>query len=205
MAIDRIPGVGPTNADIATAVAAPSSATIATAVAAAVPTIGAINTSVANNAPSPNAWTVISSVTPSGTSTVFSSLSGYKKYRIIYANANSSESTLKIRLNGDTGNNYAHSYFRGITSNNYVNTTVNTTTEISLNGGDSNGRWGMIEFENPSLSLYKLVTFRCGGRAGQNTYLEGIGIWRNTAAITSISLVEDTSYSSGNITLLGAN
>ena len=92
MAINIIPGVGPTNADIATAVAAPSaatiaaavaapsaatiaaavaapsaatiastvaapsSATIASAVAAAVPTISAINTAVANNAPSPNAW-----------------------------------------------------------------------------------------------------------------------------------------------------
>ena len=34
MAINNIPGVGPTNADIATAVAAPSAATIAAAVAA---------------------------------------------------------------------------------------------------------------------------------------------------------------------------
>jgi hypothetical protein len=61
MPIDRIPGVGPTNADIATAVAAPSAATIAatvaapsaatiaTAVAAAVPTLAQINTSVTNN------------------------------------------------------------------------------------------------------------------------------------------------------------
>ena len=34
MPINNIPGVGPTNADIATAVAAPSAATIAAAVAA---------------------------------------------------------------------------------------------------------------------------------------------------------------------------
>lgn len=67
MAIDRIPGVGPTNADIATAVAAPSAATIASTVAApsaatiastvaaAVPTIAAIQTAVTtygNSAPS---------------------------------------------------------------------------------------------------------------------------------------------------------
>lgn len=58
MAINNIPGVGPTNADIATAVAAPSASTIAAAVAApsaatiassvagAVPTLSQINTAV---------------------------------------------------------------------------------------------------------------------------------------------------------------
>lgn len=58
MAIDRIPGVGPQNSDIAAAVAAPSAATIASAVAApsaatiastvagSVPTLAQINTAV---------------------------------------------------------------------------------------------------------------------------------------------------------------
>lgn len=62
MAINSIPGVGPQNSDIATAVAAPSAATIAsavaapsastiaTAVAAAVPTSAQITTIVQNNA-----------------------------------------------------------------------------------------------------------------------------------------------------------
>jgi hypothetical protein len=203
MAIDRIPGVGPTNADIATAVAAPSSATIATAVAAAVPTIGAINTSVANNAPSPNAWTVISSVTPSGTSTVFSSLSGYKKYRIIFFNTNTSESSLSLRLNGDTSSNYGHSYYNGNNSNTIA--TISNTDSIGLNAGNTFGKWGIIEFENPSLSVYKLVTLKVGGRAGTPTYIDGIGIWRSTAAITSITMNESISYTGGNITLLGAN
>lgn len=73
MAIDRIPGVGPANSDIAAAVAAPSSATIASAVAASVPTIGAINTSVQTYASSKTmkrltltsgtSWTVPTGVT----------------------------------------------------------------------------------------------------------------------------------------------
>jgi hypothetical protein len=193
MAIDRIPGVGPTNTDVATAVAA------------AVPTIGAIDASVAANAPSANAWTVISSVTPSASTTVFSSLSGYKKYRIVYFNTNTSESTLTVRINGDTGSNYAHSYFRGSAANSYVSAIVSTTTSISLNAGDTNGKWGILEFENASLSTYKIVTLFVGGRAGQNTYLEGIGMWRDTSAITSITMNESNSYAGGNITLLGAN
>jgi hypothetical protein len=204
MAIDRIPGVGPTNADIATAVAAPSSATIATAVAAAVPTIGAINTSVANNAPSPNAWTVISSVSVSGTSTVFSSLSGYKKYRIIYIATNSSESSLTVRLNGDSGSNYGYSYAS------YTNSGVSLGQNYNqgqwdINAGNANGRWGILEFENPTLTVNKLMTVRAHGVAGTSSFREGIAVWKSTAAITSITLNETVGYTSGTMTLLGAN
>ncbi len=46
MPINNLPGVGPTNADIATAVAAPSAATIASTVAGSVPTLAQINTAV---------------------------------------------------------------------------------------------------------------------------------------------------------------
>ena len=56
MAIDRIPGVGPTNADIATAVAAPSAASIAAAVAA--PSAATIAAAVA----APSSATIASAV-----------------------------------------------------------------------------------------------------------------------------------------------
>ena len=137
MAIDRIPGVGPANSDIAAAVAAPSaatiaaavaapsaatiaaavaapsSATIATAVAAAVPTIGAINTSVANNAPSPNNWTVITSTNTNNTASTytFSSLSGYRSYKIIYSsNHLTNNASINLRFNGDTSTIYSCAY-----------------------------------------------------------------------------------------------
>jgi hypothetical protein len=112
MAIDRIPGVGPTNADIATAVAAPSAATIAAAVAApsaatiaaavaapsaatiastvagSVPTLAQITSTVQANAGSPfgGTWTNIASTRVNGnniSSITWSSLSGYKYLRII--------------------------------------------------------------------------------------------------------------------------
>lgn len=169
------------------------------------PTLAQIDNSVATNAPSANAWTVISSVTPTGTSTVFSSLSGYKKYRIVYFSTNTTESSLTLRINGDTGNNYAHSYWGGATSNNYIKSDVNTTDSINIVGASLNGRWGILEFENASLGTYKLVTIRQGARAGNNTHNEGIGVWRSTSAITSITMNESISYTGGNITLLGAN
>lgn len=68
MAIDRIPGVGPTNADIATAVAAPSAATIATQVAASVPTRAQIQTDITNLGNTyngPSAATIASTVASS--------------------------------------------------------------------------------------------------------------------------------------------
>ena len=123
--------IGPTNADIATAVAAPSAATIAaavaapsaatiasavaapsastiaTAVAAAVPTISAINTAVANNAPSANNWTLINSIAMAGANTyTFSSISGYKALRLYAPRLSrldaSGTAGVWIRLNGDT-------------------------------------------------------------------------------------------------------
>ncbi|NBR25448.1 MAG: hypothetical protein EBU08_17065, partial [Micrococcales bacterium] len=51
MGINQIPGVGPTNSDIATAVAAPSAATIASAVVAAAPTNSTIASAVAAAVP----------------------------------------------------------------------------------------------------------------------------------------------------------
>jgi hypothetical protein len=135
MPINNIPGVGPTNADIATAVAAPSAATIAatvaapsaatiaatvaapsaatiaTAVAGAVPTLGQINTSVSTNAPSSHAWTLLGTVTPNNTanSVTFSGLSGYRTYKIVCAwiVVTGQCDGAFLRINGDaTSQNY---------------------------------------------------------------------------------------------------
>jgi hypothetical protein len=142
MAIDRIPGVGPANSDIAAAVAAPSAATIAaavaapsaatiastvaapsaatiaTAVAAAVPTTAGITSIVQANAGSPfgGTYTQIANSTPSNVdTTTISGLGSYKYLKIhfyIY-NSGSSSFTLDMRFNGDTGSNY-------FTNNNYI-------------------------------------------------------------------------------------
>ena len=132
MAINTIPGVGPTNADIAAAVAAPSaatiaaavaapsaatiastvsapsSATIATAVAAAVPTISAINTAVSSNAPSPNNWVFLGSGSLNNVNSASVSFSSYKQLRIHWRimQGASAQAPL-IRLNGDSATNYS--------------------------------------------------------------------------------------------------
>jgi hypothetical protein len=136
MAIDRIPGVGPANSDIAAAVAAPSaatiaaavaapsaatiaaavaapsSATIASAVAAAVPTTAGITSIVQANAGGQfsGTWTTLANYNwgaTSATTITFSSLSGYKYLRIIDTSYSTSAFAKHIRFNGDTGNNYS--------------------------------------------------------------------------------------------------
>lgn len=136
MAISRIPGVGPTNSDIAatiattpavsaqitanvptaaaiaTAVAAPSLAQITTAITSNAASAGVTNasiaTQVANNA-SPYGGTItnLGVTSVSGTGTItFSSLSSYKYLKFFMGLNTISPTTLRMRFNGDSGSSY---------------------------------------------------------------------------------------------------
>lgn len=149
MAIDRIPGVGPTNADIATAVAAPSAATIAAAVAApSSATITSAVLSAGNSAGWSNAgenWTLITNTSLNGVGTAnFTSLSGYKKYKLVvsYARFGSSGNyELRCRINGNTS---------GYWSSNRVSNTNNTYGSVSANSDNI----GTIDFMNWWNAIY---------------------------------------------------
>lgn len=241
MAIDRIPGVGPTNADIATAVAAPSAATIAAAVAApsaatiaaavaapsaatiaaavaapsaatiaatvAAPTIGQINTAVANN--SGGSWTVISTVSPSsGNSTTFSSLSGYKHYRVVGQWIDGGQDQVYFfRLNGDTGSNYRTGVYQINNSgyDNYVG-----QTENAFYPSLSSGRWGLMQVDFPNANATG-AKFNSGmanfvtSNGVTSRFQTSRSIWNNTAPITSITLLTNGSFSVGTWTLYGGN
>jgi hypothetical protein len=140
------PGVGPTNADIATAVAAPSaatiaaavaapsaatiasavaapsSATIASAVAAAVPTTAGITSIVQANAGSPfgGTYTNLGFQSGSGVNTItFSSLGGYKYLRFVvmgFYPSAGGPADIGFRFNGDSGSNYKFHMAGGGTS-----------------------------------------------------------------------------------------
>ncbi len=199
----------PSAATIASAVAAPSSATIASAVAAAVPTISAINSSVASNAPSPNAWTVISTNTPNSSTNTYtwSSLSGYKAYKLIFSTAVSSSGGVGIRTNGVSTATYA-----------YVNSNFNAgLSSTSLDSGTgTEGRvgtqvdsfiYGEAIFTDATLAVTKTIKgtsyYRTAGNAWHGEFFMNN---RDTAAITSITFFTlVTSFTTGSITLLGAN
>lgn len=153
------PGVGPTNADIAAAVAAPSLAQITSAIttnaasagvtnasiasavttnaASAGVTMAAINTAVANNAsPFGGTWTNLYSGSIGGVSTLnISGLGSYKYLRCRFREVrtiNSNLTNFLIRFNGDSSGSY--SYWLQLTNGSSVNWTSGTN--------DSKIDWG---------------------------------------------------------------
>jgi uncharacterized membrane protein YdcZ (DUF606 family) len=248
MGIDRIPGVGPLNADIATAVAAPSaatiaaavgapsaatiaaavaapsaatiaaavaapsSATIASAVAAAVPTRANIQSDIGTYGLSPNAWTVIS--TSTGNSTVatytFSSLSGYKTYKLLFSTKIASSANIAIRINGVTTGTYSYVQSNinpSLTSASQANITATSTSMIIGTSVDTFIH-GEMFFPNASLVCNKFLRGDVFYRSSLNDIhgINFLGQNSNTAAITSITFFSNGgNFDSGNITLLGAN
>ncbi len=212
MAINNIPGVGPTNADIATAVAAPSSSTIATAVAAAVPTLTQINNSVATNAPSPNGWVFLGSGNLQGVSSATVSFSAYRKLRIVwkFTNGTGGPQAVLVRFNGDTGNNYTvaalvsyNDTYAQAQTNFLINTDSLRMTYGNLANAGSCIGWMEVNDAN-STSAHKQAIYR-NMAAMTNLPSNGIGrfdadgIWRNNAAITSVTILglNGTVFSAG--------
>ena len=255
MAIDRIPGVGPQNSDIAatiattpavsaqitanvptasaiaTAVAAPSLASITTAItnnaapasvtmaaitssittnaASAGVTLAAIGTQVANNSPSPNNWTLVGSIALSGITQTFSSLSGYRMYRLILnrVSTNNGGIGIGLRLNSDsTVGNYA--YIQGTVgtpNSNFMPLFTTHTTTFNSAGGTCS-----IDISNANVASSKRIQngfyATNSGTAAASTYLEGI--WSPTAAVNSITVYTidaSSTFTQGTAYLLGAN
>lgn len=131
----------------------------------------------------------------------FNSFSGYTDIVLIaqvqsdaggYANFN-------IRFNSDTGSNYSRVYMYGNgTTAGTGKSAASTDTSITLGTmpSTSQGYWNIsrVNIQNYSNSTtYKTVLNR-SDLLNDATYA-GVGLWRNTAAITSITLFS----SSGNI------
>jgi hypothetical protein len=194
MAIDRIPGVGPQNSDIATAVAAPSAATIAAAVAApsaatiastvagSVPTLAQITSTVQSNAGSPfgGTWT---------------NLSSYKYLRFTFYCQNGVGTwSMPIRFNNDGNANYR---FNGLAWPSNPNS--GAYSNKSLNGSNFNP----MQFHEAATNAYCNVIleifaaqsaapkpFRAlvayPASSGYDLGYTYEGTWYNTAAISNV-------------------
>jgi len=202
MPINNIPGVGPTNTDIATsvaaavptnasiaaAVAAPSAATIATSVAAAVPTLTQINNSVATNSSAPfgGTWVNVGLFNSNSVNGfTFSSLSGYRYYRLYLTVENLPAVSIQLRLNGDTGGNY--NQFTSSSTGNTLLLKGNTAFWLQPAIGSTLGC--VLDFPSAnSTSVDKFIT-----SANQNVMNDRTAthnaVWASTSAITSISVI----------------
>ena len=141
-------------------------------------------------------WQLIgTNTTTSGTSSSFSSISGYKRLMLTFNNINTAANAqYRIRFNSDTGNNYAYS----------ARIDGSTTSEISyigLLGFVTTGpHSGYVLIEDVLTSSPKRI------EVGGSYYVSngGKGIWLGTSAITTIEFsLSASAFNAGSISLYG--
>lgn len=175
--------------------------------AASGPTLAEINNSVATYAPSPNNWTLISTWTLGGTSSfTWSSLSGYKTYKIVTPSMYiGGASSVGIRINSDTNNNYVASA-ADATQNNFNNNTF----FILSNPGNNTSFHFNLEINQANLAGNKSINAQYGDVNGRAYKVDGS--YATNAAINSITIMNanSVSFSASNgsanlVHLYGAN
>jgi hypothetical protein len=129
----------------------------------------------------------------------FSSISGSYTDLVLVINwAQSAVGSAFLRLNSDTGTNYSFTELRGngsaASSTRVANTNAyfgyNVFPDTSISGN------AIISFQNYSnATTYKTYLSRTNANSGSFAGTSAIvGLWRNTNAITSISLSIDAAY-----------
>lgn len=142
----------------------------------------------------PSTYTPIATTTlGSAASTVtFSSISGTYTDLILVSSLVSTSATANIQatVNGDTGNNYSQTYLsgNGSAANSARNSNIGSMqfvwTSSSLNNTVGNAIMHFMNYSNTTTN--KTVLARYNVAAGEATAT--VNLWRNTAAITSITV-----------------
>lgn len=208
-----LPPSGPSLAEITSAItsnAAPATVTmpaitssITTNAASSGVTLAAIGTQVANNAsPYGGTWADLGSYSTGGGNTVtFSNLGGYKYLRLFYVLQPSTTQIQYIRFNGDSGGNYAsYAYVEGQDAEPGY-----SATEFRVIPANASRQYGLFEIYGSNNTSTNKHIAASQGAFGQST--GGFaGVWKNTAAITSLTfLCSSGNWTSVYIHLLGAN
>lgn len=124
----------------------------------------------------------------------FNSFSGYTDlYIVVNARNTTNGAACKIQFNGDTGSNYSTTWLEGNSGGAVSGRASNDTAGfVYYNGGAFTNNWSTanVNIQNYSNSTTnKTVITRFGNIAQTGAY---VNLWRNTAAITSITLVAIT-------------
>jgi hypothetical protein len=145
-------------------------------------------------------------VLAAGTTTVtLSSIpSGYTDLELVVNHTSSAGLGWFVRVNGDTGSNYSGTYMLGDGSTAQSYRDANVTLSRAGNAYTTQGNT-IVKFQNYSNTTTN-KTFLSRSGTASNITMACVGLWRNTSAITSITIltnVADT-FSVGSIfTLYG--
>lgn len=150
-------------------------------------------------------WQVISSVTASGSTVSFTSISGYRKLKVIASPTTSSTgASVSVRFNSDSGSKYSFIRQRSTdTAAGVLSVPVRTT---SIDVGPAGNSFGV------SLSVENINTTGVKTFQGYNTstgsgfsYSTEIpqGDYETTSAITSLQVITGSTFTGGNVTLFG--
>jgi hypothetical protein len=128
----------------------------------------------------------------SATSSVtFSSISGsYTDLVIIFAGTGSNNSAIYLTFNNDTGSNYSNTnmYGDGTSAASQRRSNQTSIKDILLYTTQTNA---IIQIQNYSNSTtYKSVLARSNVASAETDVT--VGLWRNTAAITTVTLIAGT-------------
>lgn len=131
--------------------------------------------------------------TGSSATVTFSSIPSTYTDIVLVANpVFTTDANINIRINGDTGSNYSDTYLRGngstASSSRDTSQTLIYFSGTSVGVTSANRDNGIAHFMNyANTTTYKTVLHRYN-QVGQMVLAE-VGLWRNTAAITSISVI----------------
>ena len=126
-------------------------------------------------------------------SVTFSTISGaYTDLVIVYVGVATTSQTFSVQFNGDTGSNYSDTNLGGdgsTASSNRDSSITSAKMGINYSTGQSNFILSVMNYSNST--TYK--TALCRSNAAVAEVNARVGLWRNTAAITSILLKMDSS------------
>jgi hypothetical protein len=157
--------------------------------------------------------TLISSTTMSGSATItLSSIPGtYTNLYLVYTGAYSAGAfdNLSFRMNGDSGTNYDWGFNGSAgTNGDFANSSQATSIALGSSASSTNvydKGSGVINIYNYAQSTVPIVTFSATRATYSGTVKSGSqqAQYRNSAAITSFSIIASSSFSGGTIKLYG--
>ena len=144
----------------------------------------------------------------SQSSVTFSSLGAYTDIIVIFdgVNATGNNNDTYVRFNSDSGSNYSYTILLGSGSSAFSYRGSNQTALYCGNTNTTSGNTMVVQIQNyTNTTTYKTVLSRINNAA--NVVGASVGLWRNTAAITSMTFSSEkgaASFASGStFTLYG--